>query len=78
MVGDLIASAFVRWCPDPNGMGLCPFCQDGYKLGRYGILHCGHVMHLHCRLEYEVYERGWAPHRLPECSICRDRVEVFF
>ena len=77
MVGGLSARAFVRWCPDPNGMGLCPICQDGYELGGYGVLQCGHVMHLYCRLEYEAYERGRAPHRLPECSICRARFEGF-
>jgi hypothetical protein len=40
--------AFVRWRPDPDGLGLCPICQDGYELGGYGVLCCGHVMHLHC------------------------------
>jgi len=73
-----LAHVFVRGFPDPDEMGLCPIYQEGYKLGLYGVLQCGHIMHLHCRLEYEVYERGWAPHRLPECSICRDRLEVFF
>ena len=52
MVGGLSARAFVRWCPDPDGMGLCPIFQDGYNLSGYSVLHCGHVMHLHCRLEY--------------------------
>ena len=28
--GEISARAFDRCCPDPNGMGLCPICQDGY------------------------------------------------
>ncbi len=39
MAGELSAHAFLRWRPDPNGMELCPICQDGYKLGGYGVLH---------------------------------------
>ena len=39
-------------------------------MGGYGVLRCRHIMHLHCRLEYEAYERGRAPFRLPRCSIC--------
>ena len=77
IAGELSARAFVRWVPDPYRMGLCPICQDGYELGGYGVLHCGHIMLLQCRLEYEAYERGRAPHRLPECSICRARFEGF-
>jgi hypothetical protein len=77
LVGALSARAFVRGYRDPDEMGLCPICQNGYKLGGYGVLQCGHIMHLHCRLEYEGYERGRAPHRLPECSICKARFEGF-
>ena len=77
MAGELSARAFVRWCPDPDGVGLCPTCQDGYELCGYGVLQCSHIMHLHCQLEYEVYECGRAPHRLPECSICKARFEGF-
>ena len=77
LAGGQSACACLLWCPDPNGMGLCPICQDGYGLGGYGVLHCGHIMHLHFRLEYEAYEHGQAPHRLPECSICKARFEGF-
>ena len=77
LVGALLACAFLHGFCDPDEMGLCPICQDGYKLGGYGVLHCSHVMHLHCRLKYEAYERGRAPHRLPECSICRAQFEGF-
>jgi len=77
IAGEVLARAFVRWVPDPDGMGLCHICQDGYELGWYGVLHCGHIMHLHFRLEYEAYEHGWAPHRLPECSVCKARFEGF-
>ena len=48
-----LVHAFVRWHPDPDGLGLCPICQDGYELGGYGVIFCGHVMHLLCRLECE-------------------------
>jgi hypothetical protein len=58
-------------------MGLCPICQDGFELGGYGVLRWGHVMHLHCRLEYEAYEHGRAPHRLLRCSICAAPFEGF-
>jgi hypothetical protein len=77
MAGESSARAFVSWRPDPDGMGCCPICQEGFELGGYGVLLCGHIMHRHCRLEYEAYERGRAPHRLPECSICRARFEGF-
>ena len=73
IAGEISARGFVHWVPDPGRMGLCSICQDGYELGGYGVLHCGHIMHLQCRLEYEAYERGQAPHHLPECSICRAR-----
>ena len=69
--------AFVRWRPDPDGLGLCPICQNGYELGGYGVLLCGHVMHLHCRLEYEAYERGRAPNRVPRCTLCGAPFEEF-
>ena len=49
LVETLLARAFVRGYRDPDEMGLCPICQDGYKLGGYGVLQCGHIMHLHCR-----------------------------
>ena len=75
--GEISARAFVRWRPDPDGLGLCPICQDGYELGGYGVLRCGHIMHLHCRLEYEAYERGRATYRLPRCSICAAPFEGF-
>ena len=77
MAGEISARAFVRWRPDPNGMGLCPICQEGYNLGGYGVVLCGHIMHLHFRLEYEAYERDWAPYRLPKCSICKASFEGF-
>ena len=68
------AQTFVRGFRDLDKMGLCPICQDGFELGRYGVLACGHIMHLDCRVSYEAYERGReAPHRLPECSICNAR-----
>ena len=69
--------AFVRICSDPEGLGLCPICQEGYELGGYGVLLCGHIMHLHCRLEYEAYESGWAPNRVPRCTICGAQFEGF-
>ena len=71
MAAESLARAFVHWSLDPDGMGVCPICQEGYELCGYGVLLCGHIMHRNCRLEYEAYERGWAPHRLLECSICR-------
>ena len=77
MAAESSARAFVRLCPYLDGMGVCPICQEGYKLGGYGVLLCGHIMHRQCRLEYEAYERSRAPHRLPECSICRSRFEGF-
>ena len=55
------AHAFVRGFHDLNKMGLCPICQDGFKLGRYGVLVCGCIMHLDCRVLYEAYERGCSP-----------------
>ena len=61
--GDISGRAFVRGRADPDVLGVCPICQDGYKLGGYGGFLCGHIMHLHCRLEYEAYERGHAPYR---------------
>jgi hypothetical protein len=67
--------AFIAF--DPDGMGICPICQEGFDLGGYGVLLCGHVMHRQCRLEYEAFERGRAPQRLPECSICRAPFEGF-
>ena len=73
----LAARAFVRGFCDPDKMGLCPICQDGYKLGRYGVLLCGHIMHLDCQFTYEASERRWAPHQLPECSLCRAEFEGF-
>ena len=60
------ARAFVRGFRDLDKMGLCPICQDGFELGRYGVLVCGYIMHLDCRVPYEAYERGRSPHRLPE------------
>ncbi len=61
----------------PMGRGVPPICQEGYELGGYGVLVCGHIMHRNCWLECEAYERGWASHRLPECSICRARFVGF-
>ena len=75
--GEILARAFVHWRPDPDGMGLCPICQECYELGGYGVLCCGHIMHLHFRLEYEAYEPGRAPYRLPKCSICTAPFEGF-
>ena len=67
------AQTFVRGFQDLNKMVLCPICQDGFELGRYGALacRCWHIMHLDCWVSYEAYERGCqVPHCLPECSIC--------
>ena len=75
--GEISGRAFVRWRPDPKVLGLCPICQYGYKLGGYGVLLCGHIMHLHCRLEYEAHERGRAPNRVPRCTICAAPFEGF-
>ena len=77
MAGASSTRAFVRWRPNLETMGLCPICQEGFELGGYGVLRCGHIMHRHFRVEYEAYERGRAPHRLPECSICRAPFEGF-
>ena len=60
-----------------NKMGLCPICQEGFDLGGYGVLACGHIIHLDCWISYEAYERGWAPNCLPECSICQARFDGF-
>jgi hypothetical protein len=70
-----VGRAFITF--DPDGMGLCPICQEGFELGGYGVLHCGHVMHRQCRHEYEAFEYERAPDRLPECSICRAPFEGF-
>ena len=51
--GELLARAFVRGFRDLDNMGLCPICHDGYKLGGYSVLPCGHIMHLDCRFTYE-------------------------
>ena len=65
------ARAFVRGFRNLDKMGLCPIFQDGFELGRYGVLVRGYIMHLDCRVSYEAYEHGrQAPHGLPECSIC--------
>ena len=71
----ILSRAFITF--DPKGMGLCPICQEGFELGGYGVLPCTHVMHRQCRLEYEAFERGRAPNRLPECSVCRAPFEGF-
>jgi hypothetical protein len=55
MAGEVSAHAFLCWSPDPNGMGLCPIFQDGYKLGGYGVLHCGHTC---------IYIAGWSMRRM--------------
>ena len=71
------AHALVHGFRDLDKMGLCLICQDGFELGRYGVLACGHIMHLDCRMSNEAYERGCqAPHPLPECSICNARFWV--
>ena len=44
--GEILARAFELWRSDHNGMGLCPICQEGYELGGYGVLLCGHIRHL--------------------------------
>ena len=75
--GALSLRAFVRGFRDLDEMGVCLICQDGYKLGGYGVLPCGHIMHLDCWVSYEASERRRAPHRLPECSICKARFEGF-
>ena len=73
--GSSSSRAFITF--DHKGMGICPICQEGFELGGYGVLLCGHVMHRQCRLEYEAFERRRAPQRLPECSICRALFEGF-
>jgi hypothetical protein len=73
--GASTSRAFITF--DPDGMGICPISQEGFELGGYGVLRCGHVMHRQCRLEYEAFERDRAPQRLPECSICRAPFEGF-
>ena len=35
---------------DFDKLGLCPIFQDGFELGRYGVLACRHIMHLDCRV----------------------------
>ena len=72
------AHVFVRGFRDLDEIGLCPIFQDGYKLGGYGVFAFSHIMHLDCWVLYEVHERGWAPHHLPECPICKFRFQVFF
>ena len=58
------ARAFVLGFRDLDKMGMCLIFQDGFKLGRYGVLVCGSIMHLDFRVSYEAYERGrQAPHR---------------
>ena len=71
------ARAFVHGFCDPDEMGFCPICQDGYKLGGYGVFSCGHIMHLDCRFTYEASEQRWVPHQLPECSLCKAEFEGF-
>ena len=75
--GEISGRAFVRVRADPDALGVCPICQDGYELGGYGGFLCGHTMHLHCRLEYEAYERGHAPYRGPRCPLCGTPFEGF-
>ena len=77
LAGEISARAFVRWRPEPDGLGLCSICQEGYDLGGYGVLCCGHIMHLQCWFEYEAHERGQAPNRVPRCSICAAPFEGF-
>ena len=48
-----------------------------FDLGGYGVLACGHIMHLDCWITYEAYEQGWVPNRLLECPICQARFEGF-
>ena len=61
------AQTFVRGFWDLDKMEVCPDFQDGFELGGYGVLACGHIMHLDCRVLYGAYECGrQAPHRLPE------------
>ena len=68
------ALTFVRGFQDFDEMGLCPIFQDGFEFGRYGVLACGHIMHLDCWVLNEAYECcRQAPHRLPECSVCSAR-----
>ena len=52
------AQTFVRGFRDFDEMGLCPICQDGFEFGRYGVLACGHIMHIDFWVLYEAYERG--------------------
>ena len=58
-------------------MGLCPICQEGFGFHGYGFLGCSHIMHLDCWVSYEAYEWGRAPHRRPECPICRAGFDGF-
>ena len=39
------ARAFVRGFCDLDKMGLCLIFQDGFELGRYGVLVRGYIMH---------------------------------
>ena len=65
------AQTFLNGFQDFDELGLCPICQDGFELGRYGVLACGHIMHLDFWVLNKAYERcRQAPHRLPECSVC--------
>ena len=71
------ARVFVRGFHDLEKMGICPIFQEVFGMHGYGVLACSHVMHLDCRFSYEAHERGWAPHRCPECLICRAGFEGF-
>ena len=57
------ARAFVRGFCDLDKMGLCPTFQDGFELGRCGVLMHGYIMHLDCQVSYEAYERGRQAHQ---------------
>jgi hypothetical protein len=52
------------------------FVRMASELCRYGVLACGHVMHLDYRALYEAYEhdrRHLTAYHSPECSICNVR-----
>ena len=71
------SSVCVFVCGFHNEIGLCPIFQEGFDLGGYGVITCGHIMHIDCRISYEAHERGRARNRLLECTICHARFEGF-
>jgi hypothetical protein len=67
MLRDLIGPA-VDHAVDPNNRR-CPVCLDPVLLKKFGILACGHPMHMSCWRLYR--DRMTAPNRVVACLVCQ-------